>query len=306
MPPVQERVESCKLFLERAKKRVQRAQEVIDRACEQKALYEAEVVEGEARLAKLEAEAANIPTSVPSREDPMIGGQMPDHGEMAEMRRELEKLRQFRDRFPAAAGNDALVSERKALRSAPSANLPGGAQRSWTASGLSPFPRYSAHSLFRYPGFCCFVKPAQFRVAESNRVWRSRTRGKDWWVGWARRIFVVFNGTQSPRRRAITVSTRRRTVRTILRSLLSGARYGLRGVRVGEASHPGLPKQGSPCVDRVPEEVLDGLEAALTRIDSSGADDDEPLVRPSSGRNVVPRRSTTEGPQEGVAFAFPV
>ena len=37
-------------------KRVQRAQEVIDRVCEQKA----EVVEGEARLAKLVAEAANI------------------------------------------------------------------------------------------------------------------------------------------------------------------------------------------------------------------------------------------------------
>ena len=58
--PIQERVDSCKLFLERAEKRVQRAQEVIDRACEQRALYDAEVVEGEARLAKLEAEASNI------------------------------------------------------------------------------------------------------------------------------------------------------------------------------------------------------------------------------------------------------
>ena len=53
-------MDSCKLFLERAKKRVQRAQEVIDRACEQKILYEAEVVEGEERLAKLVVEAANI------------------------------------------------------------------------------------------------------------------------------------------------------------------------------------------------------------------------------------------------------
>ena len=35
-----------------------RAQEVIDRAHEQKAVYETEVVEGEARLAKLMAEAA--------------------------------------------------------------------------------------------------------------------------------------------------------------------------------------------------------------------------------------------------------
>ena len=60
VPPIQERVGSCKLFLERAKNRVQRAQEVTYRACEQKVLYEAEVVEGEERLAKLVAEAANI------------------------------------------------------------------------------------------------------------------------------------------------------------------------------------------------------------------------------------------------------
>ena len=43
---------------------------------------------------------------------------------------------------------------------------------------------------------------------------------------------------------------------------------------------------------------MDDLETALTRIDSSGTDD-EPLVRPSSGRNVVPMRSTTEGSQGG-------
>ena len=58
--PVVERVESCKLFLERARKRVERAQAVVDRAQEQKALYEAEVVEGEAKYAKLLAEAATV------------------------------------------------------------------------------------------------------------------------------------------------------------------------------------------------------------------------------------------------------
>ena len=46
---------------------------------------------------------------------------------------------------------------------------------------------------------------------------------------------------------------------------------------------------------RVPEDVSDDLEVALTRIDSSGSDD-EPLVRLSSGRNVVPR-TMTEGSQ---------
>ena len=70
---------------------------------------------------------------------------------------------------------------------------------------------------------------------------------------------------------------------------------------MGEASHPGPPRQWVRRAVSVPEEVLDDLEAALTQIDSSGTDD-ELLVRPSSGRNVVPRRSTTEGSQEEVAF----
>ena len=53
--------------------------------------------------------------------------------------------------------------------------------------------------------------------------------------------------------------------------------YGLRGVRVGEASHPGPP-------DHTPEDILSDLEAVLTRIDSS---DEEALVRPTIGRHVI-------------------
>ena len=52
----------------------------------------------------------------------------------------------------------------------------------------------------------------QMRVAECNRVCGFYVRGTDWWFGWARRIVALLNGTQHPRRRAITVSTRRRTV----------------------------------------------------------------------------------------------
>ena len=47
----------------------------------------------------------------------------------------------------------------------------------------------------------------------------------------------------------------------------------------------------------MPEDVLDDLESVLTRIDSSGSDD-EPLVRPPSGKNVMPRRFVTERSQE--------
>ena len=58
------------------------------------------------------------------------------------------------------------------------------------------------------------------------------------------------------------------------------ARYGLRGTRVGEASHPG------PHSD-VPDDIWDDLEFRLGRMDSDS--DDEPLQRPLDGRNVVPK-----------------
>ena len=62
-------------------------------------------------------------------------------------------------------------------------------------------------------------------------------------------------------------------------SELTNSKYGLRGVREGEASNPG------PAREQSPEEIfLSELEAALTRLDSS---DEELLVRPVSGKNVV-------------------
>ena len=61
---------------------------------------------------------------------------------------------------------------------------------------------------------------------------------------------------------------------------MRNARYGLRGVRVGEASNPGPPQSRiRPRVD-VAEDIIASLEHDLTHIDS----DDEPLAR-----NVVPR-----------------
>ena len=53
------------------------------------------------------------------------------------------------------------------------------------------------------------------------------------------------------------------------------------GYEWGEAAHPGP----SNVRERSPDEdILDSLEAALTRVDSS---DEEPLVRPTMGRNVL-------------------
>ena len=57
------------------------------------------------------------------------------------------------------------------------------------------------------------------------------------------------------------------------------SRYGLQCVCLGEASHPGPPGRRSR--DSA-EELLDNLERELES-------DDEPLVRPTIGQNVVPR-----------------
>ena len=102
--PVEERVESCKFFLERAKKRVERAQAVVDRAREQKALYEAEVAEGEARYAKLLAEAAIVDAP------PVVSPQVTE----------------LQERI------NALVLERDALRAAPVIRgIPKEVQGTW-------------------------------------------------------------------------------------------------------------------------------------------------------------------------------
>ena len=50
VPPVAERIEVCKTFLERAKRRVVRAEEIIKRAVEQKDVHVAEVEDAERRL----------------------------------------------------------------------------------------------------------------------------------------------------------------------------------------------------------------------------------------------------------------
>ena len=71
---------------------------------------------------------------------------------------------------------------------------------------------------------------------------------------------------------------------------MRNSRYGLRGVRLGEAS-PGRRTRD------MSDEVLDNLERELRLIES----DDEPLVRPTVGRNVVPRISSGEAIGESLA-----
>ena len=75
---------------------------------------------------------------------------------------------------------------------------------------------------------------------------------------------------------------------------LNEAKYGLRGVRVGEVSNPGPQSRVRPrCGEEVAEDVLSSLEFDLTKLDSS---DHETLLRPVEGRHVVPRVGGTVPP----------
>ena len=94
------------------------------------------------------------------------------------------------------------------------------------------------------------------------------------------------------------------------------ALHGLRGVRVGEASHPGPRRRrrvrsssvesswsgpDRTLLDDCERLLASGLERTVgTQIDVSS--DDEPLLRPRSGRHVVPRMGERDHGEEGVGF----
>ena len=66
VPPIHDRIKACKAFLDRARKRVCRAEAVIARAVEQKTIFDGEVADGEKRLQELLEEEVNVPVPVPS------------------------------------------------------------------------------------------------------------------------------------------------------------------------------------------------------------------------------------------------
>ena len=89
VPPLQERIQSCKTFLERARQRVARAESVIARAVEQKEIYVKEVSEGESRLQTLMSEEISDPAHVSVPPD------------VQELQRQIDELRRERDLWRA-------------------------------------------------------------------------------------------------------------------------------------------------------------------------------------------------------------
>ena len=81
--PLQQRIQSCKSYVERAKQRVVRAEAVITRAVEQKAICEGEVTEGEKRLQQLLMEDASSAPPVPACSP-----------QVAELQRQIDDLKE--------------------------------------------------------------------------------------------------------------------------------------------------------------------------------------------------------------------
>ena len=260
LPPVAERVVSCKKFLDRARQRVVRAQDVIDKATAQKKVHEEEVVEGERRLAQLCGRSVKACGS-------------------------------------ASTGVRTAASDRRIdPRTRCSSHRVGDGEETHMVGHRTSFHRHRTAHSHRSTGVGGLVERPKLRFKERNRVREPRSCGSNWTSHWTGRETVgeitrpvqcahersgeIFHDSSSDRSSRRQEEVRR--VHTVGReSGVRYARYGLRGVRVGEASHPG--PQGRRTQD-ISDEVLDNLERELRL-------DDEPLVRSAEGRNVVPRIS---------------
>ena len=258
--PVNERVEACKGSLERAKKRLVRTEAVIANAQEQKLIFEAELREGEARLLQLQAESEAQP------EGPSV----------AELQSRIDQLIQERDVLQKSPPKTALPGLWMADGSLPIVQeVPPMPEDRQDLERMVELPQLRASERFRVRGRC---HGGQSGSSGSSRVCEDgciRARCPHERAG---EIFCDVCSDRSGRRREEV----HRGNTDGGESGLRNSRYGLRGVRLGEASNPGPP--GRRVRDSA-EEILDSLERELTSIES----DDEPLVRAGTGRNVVPR-----------------
>ena len=246
----------------------------MDKAFAQRIVHEEEVAEGDRRLALLQAEAA-IPWPDP-----------------------IPQVTQLQQQI------DSLVRERDALRANAVAGDSATRQaRTMDGQRTSIRREHSTHA-HQPAGFGGLAQRQKLRAPECDGVWRRRSGGPNRRFGgtignpigvgssprcaYGRGIPVCSDVRVDRRPSEKAMFGRRCSIsgrRGIGHSELIRSRYGLRGVRVGEASNPG------PSRERSPSDILCRLETVLTKLDSS---DEEPLVRLASGRNVARRVSVTD------------
>ena len=223
LPPVEERVEACNTFLERARRRVI-CSEVITRAQEQKAVFVAEVEDAREGWHCCNRKHHHADPSVPFLE-------------FGELQRQVEEFGEGTGQFAFRARGEDCGSVSSAAAGRRTTVHPfDGPRRGRSVDGRSA-GRVARSFEQRQP---CPGTRIEFRICKG-----SRTHDRD---DPPNRHFR--------RRDSFTQGSRRRTVRSLLMSHFRNARYGLRGARVGEASHTGPPKQWVRRAASVPKEGL--------------------------------------------------
>ena len=259
VPPLQERIQSCKTFLERVRQRVARAESVIARTVEQKEIYVKEVSEGESRLQTLMSEEVSVPAhvSVPS--------------DVQELQRQIDELRRERDLWRAAQ-----------------TQIPRELQGMWCADGPSsvreipPMPTDHQELVARLDQRTQLRSQERIGVLRqchscedgvSHQSGHSTARGGVAGRGHGRVDQISINGIVDRRVRCEKkAGARCQHVGVAVHGGEPSVRNsdGLRGVRVGEASHPGPPQvQDEKRVVDSGDDVLTSLEHELTVIDLS-------------------------------------
>ena len=270
--PVSERIEACKSFIERARKCLVWTEAVIAKAQEQKAIFDLELQDGEARLAQLQS------LSEAQREQPAFPSVIKLQRRIDQLVQECEALKgnPTRKEFPGVWTDGAPPN----LQEVPP--IPGDRQdlEAWLSCRNCELRNAlefgDAATMARVGGLVAQGSAKMATFAQDVPM-----QGKSSHDGSSDRS----SRRQEEVHRSHTVGWE---------SGVRNSRHGLRGVRVGEASHPG--PHGRRTRD-VSDTVLDNLERELRLIES----DDEPLVRSTSGRNVVPRISSGEAIGESLA-----
>ena len=248
--PLQERIQSCKTFLERARQRVARAESVIARAVEQKEIYVKEVSEGESRLQTLMSEEVPVlaHVSVP-----------PD---VQELQRQRDLWRAAQTQIPREFQGMWCADGPPFVREIPPMPTDHQELHGWINErncDLRNALEFSDSATIAKMGSLISQGTAQFAVGSRDVVMDGSTRSA--LMASDRRVRCEKKGGARCQHVGVAVHDGEPSARTC---------YGLQGVRVGEASNPGPPKyRARRRVVDSDDDVLTSLEHELIVIDPS-------------------------------------
>ena len=268
VPPIQDRIKACNAHLERARKRVGRADAVIARALEQKSIFDGEVADGEKRLQESQLEEAQGPVLAPSPEVAELQQQIDD------LVRERQLLRASQSRIPREQPGQwcangpprgvGRVDQRTELQSQECSRIRQCRDHHTDWNSVEPRHRTVVARLER----CCDGRAVKVIVdgVDDRRVRRQAKVGARWRSSSCAPFHV---GEPSVRVHSVWVGplqlmpVHHRQCEG-LPTVTRGSRYGYRGAWIGEGSNPGPSRTRARArMEQEAEVALTGLEAAI-------------------------------------------